>query len=524
MHELFSQILAYVRGTWRYRWLALTVAWTVCIAGWMYVSQLPDEYRASARVHVDTESVLRPLLRGLAVDTNITQRVNLMTRTLLTRPNLEKVARMTDMHLQAGTEPEMEAVINRLRSRITIQGTDRENLYTLSYQDRNPQRAHAVVQALQTIFVESALGDTRIDSDMAQRFIDQQIAEYEQRLKAAEDRLADFRRENVGQLPGDRGDYYQRLQRAQTELEEARFLLREAENRRDEVRRQLAGEEPSFGIMGGGVAGHPTTSALDARIDAMQRRLDEMLLTYTEQHPDVIALRRTIADLEKQKEEELALLAANRPEGLASPGLQTNPVYQQMRIALSNAEVEVSSLRVRVQRNQEQVTELQRMVDIIPQIEAELQRLNRDYSVNRENYEQLLRRREAASISQSVEDRGDQVQFRVIEPARVPTSPSAPNRPALFAGVLLLGLAAGAGLAFVVAQLRPVFDDRKLLNALTGFPVLGTVSLVRDTRMRLRQRFELVSFASVTGALLVAYGLVVMLGGISVQSVQRLLG
>jgi polysaccharide chain length determinant protein (PEP-CTERM system associated) len=521
MHELFGQILAYVRGTWRYRWLALTVAWTVCIAGWLYVSQMPDQYRASARLHVDTESMLRPLLRGLAVDTNITQRVNLMTRTLVTRPNLERVARMTDMHLEARTDAELDSMISRLRSGISLQGTERENLYTLSYQDENPQRAHAVVQALQTIFVESALGDTRVDSDMAQRFIEQQIQEYEQRLEAAEHRLAEFRRENVGLLPGDRGDYYQRLQLAQNELEEARLRLREAENRRDEVRRQLAGEEPTFGIMGGGQP-HLAASALDGRISQAQQRLDDLLLQYTEQHPDVAALRRLIEDLQEQRAAERAMLA----DSGAGPGtrLETNPVYQQMRMTLSNAEVEVSALRVRVQRHQEQVQELQRLVDTIPAIEAELKRLDRDYAVNRENYEQLLRRRESATISQSVEDQGEQVQFRVVEPARVPTSPAAPNRPVLFAGVLFLGLGAGAGLAFVVAQLRPVFDDRKLLNALTGFPVLGTVSLIRDARARMRQRLEMVSFASVTIGLLAACGLIIVMGGIHLQAVQRLLG
>jgi polysaccharide chain length determinant protein (PEP-CTERM system associated) len=524
MHDIFAQILAYVRGTWRYRWLALMVAWAVCIGGWLYVSQMPDQYRASARVHVDADSMLRPLLRGIAVDTNITQRVNLMTRTLLTRPNLEKVARMTDMHLEARTEPQMEAIVNRLRNGVRIQGTERENLYTLSYSDVNPQRAYSVVQALQTIFVESALGDTRVDSDMAQRFIEQQIQDYEQRLQEAEQRLANFRRDNVGMLPSDRGDYYQRLQQAQLQLEDARLRLREAENRRDEVRRQLAGEEPTFGIVGGGVSQQPQLSALDGRIQQLQERLDGLLLQYTEQHPDVIASKRLMEDLERQRAAERALLAESRVAGDPNTRLETNPVYQQMRMTLSNAEVEVSSLRVRVQRYQEQVNELQRLVDTIPNIEAELKRLDRDYAVNRENYEQLLRRRESANISQSVEDRGDQVQFRVIEPARVPTSPSAPNRPLMFAAVLFLGLGAGAGLAFVVAQLRPVFDDRKVLNAITGFPVLGTVSLLRDARTRIRQRMEQVSFASVTAGLLAAFGLMVVMDGMPLQTVQRLLG
>ncbi|MFN2349111.1 MAG: XrtA system polysaccharide chain length determinant [Thioalkalivibrio sp.] len=522
MHEIFGLILAYVRGMWRYRWLALGLAWAICIAGWLHVSQMPDQYQASARVHVDTDSMLRPLLRGLAVDTNIRERVNFMTRTLLTRPNLEKVARITDMHLDARTDAQMDGVIARLRSGISILGSDEHNLYTLSYSDANPERAHAVVQALLTIFVESALGDTRVDSDMAQRFIDQQIAEYEQRLGAAEQRLANFRRDNVGMLPGERGDYYQRMQQAQSQLEDARLRLREAENRRDEVQRQLAGEEPTFGIVGGGLP-QAATSALDGRIQNMEQRLDEMLLSYTEQHPDVISLRRTLRNLERQKQQELALLAESR-SGMADPQLDSNPVYQQMRMTLSNAEVEVSSLRVRVQEYQAQVDELQRMVDTIPNIEAELKRLDRDYSVNRENYEQLLRRRESASMSQSVEDRGEQVQFRVVDPARVPLSPSGPNRPMLFAAVLFLGLVAGAGLAFVVAQLRPVFDDRRLLNALTGFPVLGTVTQVMDRRTRIRERVELMSFASVTGALLVAFGLMVMLGGLQMHLVERLLG
>lgn len=510
MHDLLGQLYAYVRETWRYRWLALGAAWVVCIAGWLFVYQIPDEYRASARVHVDTQSMLRPLLRGIAVDTNLAQRVNLMTRTLLTRPNMEKVARMTDMHLEAQTDAQMAALVDRLRSRIAIQGNQRENLYTLSYNDRDPQKAHEVVQAILTIFTESALGDTRLDGDMAQSFIEKQIQEYEQRLSEAEQRLADFRRKNVGMLPSDRGDYYQRLQEAQNQLEDAQLRLREAQSRRDEIQRQLAGEEPTFGITDyqGSVSGN---SHLDTRIQNLQERLDEMLLTYTEQHPDVKSLQRTIEDLEQQKQEQLELSG-----GLPSSGngnLETNPVYQQMRITLSNAEVEISSLKARVARYQQEVEELRHMVDTIPNIEAELKRLNRDYNVNRKNYEELLQRRESAAMSQSFEEGGQQMQFRVIEPSRVPTSPAEPNRPLLFTGVLLAGLGAGLGLAFLVSQLRPVFHNRRTLNSVTGFPVLGTVTLIMDERTRSRHRTEMLFLGSITGLLLIAYAAVVVTGG-----------
>lgn len=509
MHEIFAQALDYARGIWRYRWIVLVVAWAAALVGWAHVTQLPDQYRASAQVHVDTDTMLRPLLRGLAVDPNLNERINMMTRTLLTRPNLEQVARATDMHLQAANEAQMDAVINRLRNGIGITGTNRDNLYTISFMSREPRQAYEVVQATLNLFVEGALGDTRADTDLAQRFLEQQIREHEQRLEAAEQRLADFRRENVGLLPGEGGGYYQRLQRAQNNLRQTRQELREAENRRDEIRRQIAGEEPTFGIMGNARSADP---ALEARIQNIVTRLDELTLNYTEQHPDVIALRRTLEDLERQRDEELALMS--EIFGFDGNALQTNPVYQQMRMALSNAQVEISSLRVRVREREEQVEELQRLVDTVPQVEAELKRLDRDYSVNQENYMALLQRRETAAMSQRIDERGEQVQFRVVEPARMPRSPSAPNRPAMFAGVLLLGVAGGSGLAFLLSQLRPVFDNRRTLASATGFPVLGTVAFSRDPRRRFLERVELASFAGVSLLLLFAYLLVVRLGGL----------
>ena len=226
MDEILAQALGYLRGIWRYRWVALVVAWVVAVAGWVHVSQMPDQYQASAQVHVDTESVLRPLMSGLAVEPNVQQRVDMMTRTLLTRPTLEMVARETDMHLRATTEAQMNAVIEGLRSNLNIQALGRQNnLYRISYVSNDPRQAYAVVQSLLNQFVEGFLGDTRVDRDAAQRFLDQQIRDYERRLEAAEQRRADFRRQNAGLLPGDRGDYYQRLQRAQEELRQTELEL-----------------------------------------------------------------------------------------------------------------------------------------------------------------------------------------------------------------------------------------------------------------------------------------------------------
>jgi polysaccharide chain length determinant protein (PEP-CTERM system associated) len=524
MHEILSQVLGYLRGIWRFRWLVVAVAWAVSMVGWGYAAALPDEYRSSAKVFVDTRTMLAPLLKGLAVDPDIDQRVRMMTQMLLTRPTLEKVARATDMHLEATTEPQMDAVINRLRAGISIGASRDANIYSLAYNSRDPEGAYRVVQALLDIFVEGSLSETRSDSDMARRFIDQQIAAYEQRLEEAERRLAEFKRENVGMLPGERGDYYSRLQQAQNTLNETELELREAERRRDEIERQLSGEEPVFGIMGpGGTAGPSVDPALDARIQSLQQRLDELSLSFTDRHPDIRSIKRKLEEFKQQRQEAIAERSANPAAVQPGAELETNPVFQQLRMAKSNADIEVSSLQVRLEEQKSRVEELQQLVDTIPKIEAELKRLNRDYSVNQENYLALLQRREQAAMSQDVEDQGEQVQFRITEPARVPRSPSAPNRPALFSAVLVLGVIAGGGLALLLSLLRPVFDDRRTLNRITGFPVLGNVIMHRTEQQRNRMRLELMALIAASLLLLLAYGFTLFTEGNYLKPIGQML-
>jgi polysaccharide chain length determinant protein (PEP-CTERM system associated) len=522
MDEALAQVLVYLRGIWRHRWVALVVAWVVAVAGWVHISQMPNQYQGSAQVHVDTESLLRPLMSGLAVEPNVQQRVDMMTRTLLTRPTLEQVARETDMHLHATTEAEMNAVIEQLRRNLEIRGAegrrgrDAINLYTVSYTAGDPQQAYTVVQSLLNQFVEGFLGDSRLDSDAAQRFLDQQIREYEQRLEAAEQRLANFRRENAGLLPGERGDYYQRLQRAQDELRQTDLMLREAVNRRDEIERQLLNGTANSG------SSLSLTPSLDARIENIRTRLDDLRLRYTDRHPDITSLRRTLEGLEQQRNDALEMFQQGLSNGAA--GLEQNPVYQQMRMGLSQAQVEVSALEVRAAEHRSRIAELRELVDTVPQIEAELQRLDRDYNVNQQHYAELLQRRERAALSQRLEDRGERVQFRVIEPARVPLSPSGPDRFRLSIAMLFVGLLAGGGVSLLLSQLRPIFYDRRVLSSVTGFPVLGTVALSENAPRPFRDRAENMALATLGAALLLAFGLVVASAGIDLSPLERVFG
>jgi polysaccharide chain length determinant protein (PEP-CTERM system associated) len=187
MQDVLAQLFSYLAGVWRFRWVGLLAAWLVAIAGWGWVYQMPQQYEATARIHVDTNSILRPLMRGLAVQPDINQRVQLMSRTLLSRPNLEKLTRMTDLDLQVQTEKQKEQLFSALKGGISL-SADRRNfsLYSLSYYHADRDVAKKVVQALITVFIESAMGGKRGDSNDAQTFLDQQISEYEDCLVEAE--------------------------------------------------------------------------------------------------------------------------------------------------------------------------------------------------------------------------------------------------------------------------------------------------------------------------------------------------
>ncbi|BBA32399.1 polysaccharide chain length determinant protein [Methylocaldum marinum] len=498
MHELITEVLGYIQSATRYKWVSIILAWVISLAGWLFVAQMPDKYEASARVHVDTRSVLRPLLSGLAIQPDVSKQIRLMSKLMFSRPNLEKVARMTDLDLGAKDDASMEGIVKRLQSSMSITGGE-NNLFMISAEDQNPATAKRVVQALLTIFVEQTLGESREDSNSAQKFLDQQLKEYETRLQAAEKAREDFKRANYGLLPGQGGDLYGQLNALAEQLENAKIALQESVNRRDEMQRQLDDEEPTFMDFGAQAVASP----LDLRIQSMQSRLDELLLKYTKGHPEVIAIKKTIIDLErqKQKEEEMAL----EGDSGAFMGGEANPVFQQKKIALGEANANVASLNSRVMIFEQKIEDLKKQMDERLKVETQLQGLNRDYSTIKTNFDALLLRREKARMSESVEQNTDSVKFKIVDPPQVPSKPSSPKRVLLSVVVLIGGIVVSIGIAVFLSLLRPAFTTTIKLREVTGLPVLGSVSMNWIPEVRQRKWREFVAFVAAFAMLLVVF-------------------
>lgn len=516
MQEVLAQLLSYLWGVWRHRWLALAVTWVVAIAGWLWVWQLPESYVARARVYVDTNSVLRPLLAGLAVQPDVDNRIGLLSRTLLSRPNLEKLMRMTDLDLQVTTAREKDELIADLSKAIRLSENRKDkSLYSISVKDRDRDTSKRIAQALITVFIESSLSGKREDATGAQSFLDDQIKEYEARLIAAETRGSNFRQKHI-KILGGKGGFYRNLNSARSRLRRSKLQLKEEENRQLELQRQIDGEDPLYLANERSIipTGEGIPTPIDMQIAVVNDQLNALSLKYTDRHPTVRTLKDLRTTLKQQRDADLrelrrqyqAALGSRRESDAAQySGLTSSPVYLGMRQMLAETKGKIAAYQVRVEEYTQTVSDLEEQVNTIPEVEGQLKQLDRDYGVIRGQHGALLKRRELARLGQDVEQKANDVTFRVIDPPYVPLKPSEPDKMLLNSIVMLISIAAGVGVSLLVSLVFPVVFDARTLMALTGLPVLGSVSINLLSEQRRRDRYGLMAFASLSVVLFIVF-------------------
>ena len=503
MNAALEFIVEQLRGVWRFRWTAMLVAWVVCLLGWLIVLVMPDTYSAWARVFVDTRTRLNQVTQGIGVDSNFASEVEAVRQALLGAPQLDKVARAAILSYADASAASKGAIIDGLRARLIVEANGERgqapDLYVITYTDHDPHTTRRVVEELLRLFMANAVGGTAMSSETAQQFLTQQIGEYDKKLQAAESKLADFKRHNAGLVPGATGgDYFTRLHGDADTLSKEQLDLQVAEQKRDELRRQLSSEQP---LSGAGIAGAGGATDTGSMIREAQGRLDELLLRYTEKHPDVLAARRNLDDLRKRQAGELAAVRRGDQAAIASTGLAANPVYQGIRLQLSQADVEVAALRRQVSDQQARIEETRKMINVAPEVEAEYARLNRDYDVTRGQYQALVERLNRARLSDKADATGV-TRFEIVDPPSGGGQPVAPDRIRLILTVLLGGLAAGFGTAYFMHQLRPVFTSTRQLTELTQLPVLGSVSMTWLERHKAEGRRAAWAYSAAAGVLI----------------------
>ena len=463
MNPVAEQVLDYARGVWRRRLIGLVVAWIIAVGGAVVVFVMPDQYEATARLYVDTQSVLKPLMSGLAVEPNVQQRVGMLSRTLLSRPNMEKLVRMADLDLNAQTQEQKDALIDGLIKNIDLKG-GADNLYSIKFRDANSDQARKVVDGLLSIFVEAGLGGKRKDTEKAQQFISQQIQDYERRLQESERRLKEFKLKNLTAIGGG-ADALTSMIALEEQLSTAKIELRSAIESRDVIKRELKGEEPVFVpeafAVGSVRVRRRSRSRNWIRASKPSRRISTNFCASTRTNTPTWSARsvswpisRTSARNRRTRSRRRAPRWGRRIRR-ETANLDRNPVFQQLKLSATEADATVASLTARVKELESRYNQIKTTARMRPEIEEELIQLNRDYQVQKQNYDSLIARRESAMMTSQMEQTTGVADFRVIDPPRVSPKPVAPNRFLLMPVVLALSLAAGIFASFAYSQVFP---------------------------------------------------------------------
>ena len=516
MRLLPPQAVPLLQSLWRHKWLGVATAWLVCTAGWIGVALIPTKYDSSARVYLNADPLLTPLLKGLAADTDPTRQLDFMQRTLLSRPNLEQLVRLTDLDIGINTPEEKETLFKRLAADISVAPITL-NLLTLSYRDRDPVTAKNVVQALLTIFAEKTAGTSRAEMDSAQRFLESEIVSYRDQLRAAEKRRADLAQrypDIISNKPPDAGvqgdESLSRLDQSRNAVARIKLELADAVTKRDALQKQLAAVPPMLNvdrapqvIVEGGRLG-----PLDERLQELRRNLDNLRLKYTEDHPDVKAAREAIVQLQAEGVKSPA--AAGKPGGAPTKGEIANPVYEQVKVRLVDTEAAVAAIQRRLDDAQAEQERIERIAKSAPDVLVQAQDMDRDYAVMKKNYQELVARREATQIANAADTKTEKIQFRIVDPPQVPILPAAPNRPMYVSLVLIFGIGAGFAVPLALTQLDRSFATIGQLRSL-GLPVLGSVSRLSLGQARRHAAIQLAGVCASAFLLIAVYGTLIAL-------------
>jgi polysaccharide chain length determinant protein (PEP-CTERM system associated) len=499
MDGLYEQLRIAIHQVWRRRWLALAVAWGVCVLGWLVVALIPNSYESKAKVFVQTQSIL-PSQAGVAQQGQ--PDILRVQQILTSNASLSKVVRRTDLNLLVANEKDLAVQVGTIREGLKIAAQPDGTLEISAKASvsgftnrQNARLSAAIVQGLLDVFVEENLAGDRALATQGLTIIDQALKEREQQLQEAEQRRVEFEQRFMGLLPGE-GSIGQRMSAARLELAQVEQQLIQAQGSLASMRGQLGSTPATLPSFGGESSG-----SASSQIAILQGQLAQASARgWTDSHPDVVALRSQI--------DRLRPLAAQERPG--SAGGMPNPSYVSLRAMVAEKEAQVQASSMRKAQLQNDLNQLGSRQADEPGVAAEHSRLNRDYEVLKNQYDKLLEDREQIRLKSDVQSEASPVQFRVIQPPSQPVAPVFPNRPIFLTVILIAALGAGAGAAFVKGQLQTTFPTQGRLEQVTGLKVLGSISEVLTDAQRSLRRRRLAWLGGGAGGLFGAYALLMV--------------
>lgn len=493
MNGLYDELRIAVHSVWNRRWLALAIAWGVCLLGWLVVSLIPASYESSARIMVRPQTILSEKVGITAGERR--KAIEQLQQSLGSSANLERVVKGTELGRSVVSEAELASTISALRPNIAVNpDPTNENIFSITAQHSSPRIARDIVQKLIDIAAEENIAGDRDETSKTLKFLDAQLDARQKELQDAEAKRVAFETRNLGMLPGA-GSASVRMEAARAEMSQIDSQLIQARSAVAALGSQLAGTPRTLAGAGGG--GSPL-SAAQGELASMKAR------GYTDDHPDVIAIRNQIAILRSQG------------VGSAGAGGMPNPAYASLQSMLAERQASVTALSARKSALQAEISDFTAKQISQPGVAAEYSRISQDYQVLKTQYDKLLADREAIRLRGQVENETGMVQFQVVDQPGVPSAPSKPNRPLLLALVLIAGIGAGAGVAFALGQLQTSFPTAAKLEKASGLPVIGAISQMLTSAQREERKRRMKLFAGAASGLVGVFALLLV-----VEFIQR---
>ena len=461
---------------------------------------LPVKYTSTTTILAQESDIIQPLLEGRAVATGVTDRAGIARQVIYSRKVLKGAMEAGGWTSADPTPLEQDKIMEDIRHSTVIR-SPRENLIEISYSDSDPERTLIVTESLAELFMQESLATKERESREAFEFIENQVEGYHKKLTDAEDKLQSYRSSNADALPGSATDTNTRISALRNQVEQTRMALMEQRSREQSLSSQISGESAVTAVQ-------TRENMYRGQLIQLQSQLDTLLLSYTEQHPDVVRVRHQIDDIRSALRAEAARPdASGDNDGLGSEA-QMNPLYVELRSQLAEARREAAATASRLSTSETMLAGELTRGQRIALSEGALAELTRDYEVNRDIYQDLLRRRENARVSMDLDREKRGLTMRVQDPATLPLRPTGLSMTHFVLAGLFAALAIPIAWLFLLAKFDPRIRSQKQLQEAVSVPVLASIPQYRTSGVKRQELVRMMVAGSALTAVLLVYAIV----------------
>ncbi len=440
---------------------------------------LPRKYTSSTTILVEERNIIAPLMEGRAVATSVVDRASILREVAFSRRVMEEILKtggwLEDNPSAVEKDKQIEKIVGR-----TAVSNPRANLIEIAYSDSDAERAYRVTKRFAELVIEESLSTKERESREAYGFIDSQVGQYHKKLTTAEAQLEQFRGSNPDARPGVDADVNARIGELRRIVETGRMELIDLRSQEAALRSQLSGESEITMVQ-------TRAGQYRARLAELQSQRDQLLLTYTEQHPDVVRVQYQIRDVEEELKREESRRETARAGGAGSTldgPAAFNPLYGELRSKQAEAARRSAATAARVTTAEGLLAEELNRSGRIASSESALAELTRDYEVNRDLYQDLLKRRENARVSMNLDAEQRGLSFRIQEPAALPLIPSGLRVMHVAGAGLALALVVPLLLLLAIVKFDPRVRSPLQIERDAGLPVLGTMPVYLNAKKR----------------------------------------